>query len=283
MRTPTRILTAALAAVLSLGLVATTADAASHTATKKDDGVKATLVVHDIKNKVGKITDKQWLTLTVRTPAAAHDIVDGYDYGVTAVHWYARLTITGAPSCRTTITSDTHPDGSGRWVVPVSFTTKRWTRTTSGSYVTAGLCKVSAEVTAYRYAQNPALDVDAHFFVKTAAAIQNDVRTTKPHASATTVKKYGTVTFTGTVTYQKATATVPYLWRAAPKGSKVVVQFRAKGASAWKNVKATTVTGTHGHWSAKVKVARSGSYRIYSLPTSTRQAQASAYVAITAR
>ena len=272
MRTPTRILAAAVAAALSLGLVATTADAASHTATKKDDGVKATLVVHDIKNKLGKVVDKHWLTLTVKTPATAHDVVDGHDYGALAVHWYARLTITGAPACTTTITSNTYEHGSGRWVLPVNVTTKRPTTTTLGSYLAAGACKVKAEVTAYRYAQNPKLDVNAHFFVKTAAAIQNDVRTTKPHASATSVKKHHSVSLSGTVTYQKATATVAYRWRAAPSGSKVVVQFRAKGSSTWKNVKATKVT-----------VTRSGSYRVRSLPTTTRQSQASAAVAIRAR
>jgi len=283
MRTRTRVISAALAAALSLGLVASSAGAATHKAARSSDGVRATLVVHDIKNKLGKISDKKWLTLTVKTPPAAHDVVDGHDYGVTAVHWYARIVVTGAASCEFTRTSPATYEGSGRWVIPASYTTKRSTATTIGSYVTSGPCKVSAEVTAYRYAQDPALDVNADFTVKTVAAIQNDVRTTKPHASATSVKKNHAATLSGTITYQKATPKVAYQWRPAPKGTKAVVQFRPKGSATWKTVKATKVVGTHGHWSATVKVTRTGSFRVVSLASSHLQIQASAPVVIHAK
>src|SRR4051794_39683011 len=122
MRTPARFLTAALAAALSLGLVATSADAASHKATKKVDGVTATLVVHDIKNKLGTISDKKWLTLTVKTPAAAHDVVDGVDYGIKKVSWWATIRVTGAPSCELVRTSPSTRQGSGTWTIPVKYT-----------------------------------------------------------------------------------------------------------------------------------------------------------------
>src|SRR6478735_8238721 len=98
MRTSARFVAAALAATLSLGLVAGSAQA-NQTKVVKKAGVSATLTVHDIKNKLGKISDKKWVTLKVVTPPAAHDVVDGHDYGEKAVHWYASIEVTGAKSC----------------------------------------------------------------------------------------------------------------------------------------------------------------------------------------
>jgi len=278
MRTSVRLAAAALAATLSLGLVAGSAQANQTTSVKKA-GVTATLTVHDVKNKLGKITDKKWITLKVTTPATVHDVVDGYDYGEKAVHWYASITATGAKSCATYYGSAS-ADGSDTFVQPLSITTKRSTRTTTGIYVTSGACKISAKVTAYRYAADPALDVDTEFTVKATGYIRNDVKTTKPHASATSVKKNKTTTLSGTVTYQKATATVAYKYRPVAKGSKVVVQFKAKGTKTWKNVKTTKITGSKGHWSAKVKVKKAGSYRVVSPATSHLQSQASSAVTV---
>ncbi|RHA43490.1 hypothetical protein [Cellulomonas rhizosphaerae] len=277
MRTSARIVAAALAATLSLGLVAGSAQA--QTKVVKKSGVTATLTVHDVKNKLGKISDKKWLTLKVVTPPAAHDVVDGYDYGEKAVHWYASIEVKGAKSCNAYL-SVPGTDGSSTWVQPIKFESKRSTTTTIGRYVTSGPCKVSAKVVAYRYAQDPALDVDTEFTVKATGYIRNDVKTTKPHASATSVKKNKTTTLSGTVTYQKATATVAYKYRPVAKGSKVVVQFKAKGTSSWKNVKSVKVTGSKGHWSTKVTVKKAGSYRIVSPATSHLQKQVSSAVTI---
>ncbi|ROS30588.1 hypothetical protein [Cellulomonas sp. PhB150] len=281
MRTSARIVAAALAATLSLGLVAGSAQA-NQTKVAKKGGVTATLTVHDIKNKLGKFSDKKWVTLKVVTPPSAHDVVDGSDYGVKAVHWYASIQVTGAKSCSGYIGAPS-ADGSKTWSQSVTFDAKRPTSTTVGSYITSGACKVSAKVVAYRYALNPALDVDTELTVKATGYIRNDVKTTKPHASATSVKKNKTTTLSGTVTYQKATAKVAYKYRPVAKGSKVVVQFKAKGTKAWKNVKSVKVTGTKGHWSTKVKVKKAGSYRVVSPATSHLQAQVSSAVTIKLR
>ncbi|MDM7831132.1 hypothetical protein [Cellulomonas edaphi] len=281
MRTPARIVAASIAAALGLGLAAATADATTHTTRATSQGVSAKLIVHDVKNRLGKVGDKHWITLKVHTPAAAHDVLNGHDYGVLPVKWYATIRITGANSCTWQQTSAARA-GSGTTTIPMSFTTNRSTTTTIGHYVTSGACKVSAQVVAYRYALNDALDVDADFTVRATGFIQSDVRTTTPHASATAVAKGHAIRLNGTVTYQKATAKVAYKWRAAPRGTKVVVQFKAKGTSSWKDVKAAKV-GTNGRWATSVKVKKSGSYRVVSQATSHLQRQASASVAVRAR
>ncbi len=278
MRTPARILAAALAATLSLGLLSTTAQANDST-TVKHQGVSATLTIHDVKNKLGTISDKHWVTLKVKTPAAAHDVKDGYDYGVKAVTWYATISVSGARSCTGSDFIPSH-DGSASYVLPFKVTTKHSTRTTIGTYVTSGACKVTAKVSAYRYAVNDKLDVDTTFSVKATGYIRSAAKLTAPHRSASSVKKNHTVTLSGSGTYQKASATVSYKYKPLAKGTKITVQFKAKGAHSWKSVKTTKITGSHGHWSAKVKVTKTGSYRAVLHATSKVVAKASSSVTV---
>jgi len=278
MRTPARFLAAAVAATLGLGLLSTTAQANDST-TVKHQGVTAKLTVHDIKNKLGTMSDKHWVTLTVKTPAAAHDVADGIDFGVKSVSWYALITVTGAKSCNGSAAVPTKA-GSGSYTIPFKVKSKRSTSTTIGTYVTSGACKVSAKVSAYRYASNPALDVDTDFTVKATGYIRSAVKVTTPHRSATSVKKNHTVTLSGSATYQKASPTVSYKYKPLAKGTKVTIQFRAKGSKTWKSVKTVKVTGSKGHWSAKVKVTKTGSYRAVVKATSKLQTKASSSVVV---
>ncbi|WP_156043999.1 hypothetical protein [Cellulomonas sp. HZM] len=270
---PARLLAATVAATLGLGLAATTADA-SQKVVRKSQGVTATLVVHDVKNKPGHIKDKKFLQLKVVTPAPVTDS------NGTAVptRWYASLTITGSPSCKG-YTSVSTTEGSDTVVWPFDVKTKKSKGFVPGVYVASGACKVKAEVRAYRYTVDPSLEINTTIKVTATGNIQSDVRATKVKASSTSVKKNKTTTLSGTVTYQKASSKTYYKYTAAPKGTKAKVQFKAKGSKTWKTVKAVKV-GSKGHWSAKVKVAKTGTWRLYVPATSKLQSAASASITV---
>lgn len=283
MRTFKRAVAGAITTALAIGLVsapALSADAATRSAAKSTHGVSVKLTVSDLTNKPGKYTVKRWAKVTVRVPAPFQDTFsDGSKNGTPKpVTYSVVLTSTGAQTCGgkagRTVAWKYGLTKSTTLTIPVTFK-----NTKSGLiryYTLSGKCKLSAKVTAYRYTVNKAGTIDN---VKATAAATYYVRTstslTKPSASASHVKKNHTVKLSGKATYLRADSKHWYTKTKLPKGTKLVVQKKAKGAKSWSKVATVKVT-SKGTWSKSVKVAKTASYRVVYAGSSTRNAKTSA-------
>lgn len=263
------------ALTLGLGLVTASPASAAGSSEKSSQGVKAKLVVKDVKNKTGKVSVGKWITLKVTTPPAVEET-----YGPKPVTWRANVKVTGSPSCAGS-TYVPSVDGSNTWMLPFEATTKKGTKYERGIYIASGACKVTAEVTAYRYTSVEGAAIDTTFKVKANGAIQNKTKSTIK-ASSSKVKKNSKVKLSGKVQFQKASPKVYYKFSSAKKGTKLVLEFKSSKAKKWSKVKNIKV-GKSGKWSTSTKVKKAGSYRVVVQATNHYQKSSSKAVKVSVR
>ena len=276
MRTLKRAVAGAITTALAVGLVsapALSANAATHTTSAKSQGVSVKLAVKDLTNKPGKYTIKDAVKVTVTVPAPFHDTYsDGSDAGTVPVKYWIYVKSTGSATCAGSYVSDFYTK-SRTFTLPATFK-----NTKSGSiryYSASGKCKLSVEVSAYRYTTLEAGRVNVDKTVSTTYYVKSPTSLTKPSVSATHVKKNHTVKLSGKATYLRADSKHWYTKTKLPKGTKLVVQKKAKGAKSWSKVATVKVT-SKGTWSKTVKVAKTTSYRVVYAGSSTRAAKTSA-------
>jgi hypothetical protein len=275
MRTFKRAVAGAITTALAVGLVtapALSASAATHKASTKSQGVSVTLTAKDLTNHKGTYKIKDAVTVTVKVPAPFKDTKYDGSTEIVPVKYWIYLKSTGAASCSGSTVSDFFTT-SKKFTFPATFK-----NTKSGLihyYSASGKCKLSVEVSAYRYTTLAAGRVNVDKTVSTTYYVQSPTSLTKPSASATHVKKNHTVKLSGKATYLRADSKHWYTKTKLPKGTKLVVQKKAKGAKSWSKVATVKVT-SKGTWSKTVKVAKTTSYRVVYAGGSTRTAKTSA-------
>jgi hypothetical protein len=275
MRIIKRAVAGAITTALAAGLVAApllSADAATRSATTSSHGVSIKLTAKDLANKPGKYTVKDAVKVTVTVPAPFKDThSDGTSAGTLPVKYWFYLKSSGAASC------------AGGYVSPFYTTSRTFTfpatfkNTKSGVihyYSASGKCKLSVELHANRFALNTAGDVTVDKTVSTTYYVRTSTTLTKPSASSTHVKKNHTTRLSGKATYVRADSKHWYTKANLPKGTKLVVQQKAKGAKSWSKV-GTVKVGSKGTWSKTVKVKKTTSYRVVYGGSSTRGAKTS--------
>ena len=276
MRSIKHALAGVITTALAVGLAsapALSANAATHTASGSSQGVSVRLTAKDLTNKPGKYTVKAAIRLSVKVPAPFHDTyTSGGDAGTIPVKYWFYIKSTGSASCAGSYVSPTYTT-SRTFTFPA-----RFKNTKSGLiryYSASGTCKLSVDVHAYRYTIQDAGEVDVTKTVSASYHVRTPTTLTRPAASATHVKKHHTVKLSGKATYLRADSKHWYTKTKLPKGTKLVVQKKAKGATSWSKVATVKVT-SKGTWSKTLKLAKTTSYRVVYAGSSTRSARTSA-------